>query len=263
MIAALEWPVSAVDAWRGEIVRVAGATIEVPGTRRMRLSVIAGNLRMHRLLDRFVRPGATVVDVGANIGYNTLHAARRAGPHGRVIAVEPAPDNLEVLQRNLAAAGATNVVVAPVAAGAVPGLRELFVRGRTSAVNSLFPRSCYAFVTDIVRVPVVPLDDLVAGGADVVKIDVEGAELEVLEGMPRVLEKPPVLVVEWHPLLQQLAGYDADALPCWLLERGWRAKAVSHTAVRRLDAAELPALTRRLLRAKRPVELVAERAAAS
>src|SRR5689334_13240688 len=140
MIGALGLSQAVVAAWRGETVRVAGADFRVPGTRRIRLSVVAGNVRMHRLLDRFVRPGATVVDVGANIGYNTIHAARVAGPVGRVFAVEPTPDNLEVLRGNLRAAGTANVIVVPVAAGRVAGTRTLFVRGARSAVNSLFEK---------------------------------------------------------------------------------------------------------------------------
>lgn len=256
----LQWPRAAVDAWRGDAVRVAGSTIEVPGTRRVRLSVVAGNLRIHRLLDRFVRSGSTVVDVGANIGYNTIRAARLAGAAGRVVAVEPTSDNLAVLRGNVAAAGLTNVRVEPVAAGSASGTRDLFVRGPKSAVNSLFPQSCYASVTDIVRVPVVPLDELVPRGADVVKIDVEGAELDVLEGMPRILRtSAPVLIVEWHPMLQRLAGYAADALPQWLLRRGWQVQAASHAAVRPLTAADLEKATARWLHLRRPVELLAWR----
>ena len=259
MTDALELPRAAVDAWRGEMIRLAGAAVHVPGSRRIRLSVVAGNLRIHRLLDRFVKPGSTVVDVGANIGYNTLHAARRAGPSGRVIAIEPTPDNLAVLRRNVAAAGLGNVVIEAKAAGRVAGRRDLFVRGAVSAVNSLFPLSCYASVTDVFPVPVVPLDDLV-DEADVVKIDVEGAGLDVLEGMPRMLRAAQVvLIVEWHPLLQQLAGYAPDALPRWLLARGWDLEAASHLTVRRLAARELPPLTSRLLRFQRPVELLARR----
>jgi FkbM family methyltransferase len=262
MLDALQWPRAAIDAWRGEAIRLAGGPFDVPGSRRIRLSVVAGNLRIHRLLQRFVRPGATVVDVGANIGYNTVHAARLAGQHGRVIAVEPTPDNLEVLRRNVAAARLANVTVAPVAAGRDAGVRELFMRGAVSAVNSFFPQSCYAHVTEVLRVPVVRLDDLVDGDAAVVKIDVEGAELDVLEGMPRLLAGRGVaLIVEWHPLLQQLAGYAPDELPRWLLERGWLLEAASHTSVRALPAAAIPRLTRRLLRAQRPVELVAYRPA--
>jgi FkbM family methyltransferase len=260
MIEAASLSRAAVDAWRGETVRLAGAALHVPGTRRIRLSVVAGNLRMHRLLDRFVSPGSTVIDVGANIGYNTVHAARRAGPHGRVVAVEPTPDNLETLRANVSAAGLSNVVVAAVAAGRVAGSRELFVRGDKSAVNSLFAQSCYAAVTAVLRVPVVPLDDLVDGTADVVKLDVEGAELDVLEGMPRLLRAPnAVLIAEWHPLLQRLAGYGADALPRWLLDRGWSLHAASHVGIRRLTAARIPALAKRLERQRKPVELVATR----
>ena len=248
-----------LDAWCGETVRLGGAPLFVPGARRIRLSVVAGNLRMHRLLDRLVVPGATVIDVGANIGYNTVHAARLAGPRGRVIALEPTPDNLDVLRRNVASAGLANVTIEPVAAGRAAGVRDFFVRGARSAVNSLFAESCYASVTDVLQIAVVPLDDLVAGTADVVKIDVEGAELDVLEGMARLLRHPPkALIVEWHPLLQSMAGYAPDELPRWLLSRGWRVQAASHTAARVLTASEVPRLTARLLRLRRPVELLAE-----
>jgi FkbM family methyltransferase len=247
-----------VDAWRGETVQLEGMTLRVPGTRRERLSMILGNLRIHRLLDRFVWPGATVIDVGANIGYNTVRAARRAGPRGHVIALEPTPDTLAVLRHNIAASGLANIHIGAVAAGRIAGTRDFFVRGATSAVNSLFPDSRYASVTSVLPVPVVRLDDLV-DGADVVKIDVEGAELEVLEGMTRILSKPRVtLIVEWDPLLQQNAGTCAEALPRWLLNRGWRLTAVSHLSVRPLAGSEVPALTDRLMRARRPVELLAQ-----
>jgi FkbM family methyltransferase len=258
MIDGLDLSRTVMDAWRGETVRFGGAAVHVPGSRRIRLSVVAGNVRIHRLLDRFVRRGHTVVDVGANIGYNTLHAARLAGARGRVVAVEPTPDNLEVLRRNVAAAGLANVVVEGVAAGRVAGTREFFVRGARSAVNSLFAQSCYAAVTDVLRVAVKPLDDLVDGRVDVVKIDVEGAELDVLEGMARLLQtRPEALIVEWHPVLQAMAGYAPDALPRWLLERGWRLQAASHMASRALLEPDVSRLTARLLRLGRPVELLA------
>jgi hypothetical protein len=107
---------------------------------------------------------------------------------------------------------------------------------------------------------VAPLDDLVEGLADLVKIDVEGAEVDVLEGMPRLLQHPGLaLVVEWHPTLQAMAGYGGDSLPRWLLDRGWRLDAASHFSVRPVSAADLPVLTARLARARKPVELVARR----
>jgi FkbM family methyltransferase len=252
------WPRSILDAWRGETVRFDAMTLRVTGTRRERLSMIAGNLRLHRLFDRYVKPGATVIDVGANIGYNTIYAARLAGPRGRVIALEPTPDTLTVLRHNIAASGLANVAIEPVAAGGSAGSCDFFIRGEISAVNSRYPDSRYASVTSVVRVPVTPLDDLVEGAADMVKIDVEGAELDVLDGMSRLLRAPAItLIVEWDPLHQQAAGHSADALPYWLLERGWHLHAASHLSLRRLVADAVPALRDRLIRARRPVELLA------
>lgn len=135
----LYWLRTIVDAWRGDTVRLKDMTLKVPGTRRERLSMVAGNLRIHRLFDRYVKPGATVIDVGANIGYNAIYAARLAGSQGRVIALEPTPDTLTVLRRNIAASEFLNIVVEPVAAGSLAGTRDFFVRGEISAVNSLFP----------------------------------------------------------------------------------------------------------------------------
>jgi FkbM family methyltransferase len=176
-----------------------------------------------------------------------------------VIAVEPTPDTLAVLRRNIAASGLGTISIAPVAAGSADTPRDLFLRGGVSAVNSLFPDSRYAEVTGVVTVPVVPLDTLVDGTADVVKIDVEGAEIEVLEGMPRLLAaSPPTLVIEWDPTLQRLAGHAPDALPRWLLARGWRLTALSHLGGGPLPADRVPLLTDRLLRRQGLVELLAQ-----
>jgi FkbM family methyltransferase len=241
-------------------VRVAGLRVEVPGPLPIRLSVVAGNLRIHRLIDAAVRPGATVVDVGANIGYNTVYAARRVGPAGRVLAIEPAQDNLAVLHRNVSANHLRHVVVHAVAAGRDHGTRDFFLRGEISAVNSFFAESCYGTVTSIARVAVAPVDDLVDGPVHLVKIDVEGAELDVLGGMPRLLRLPDVqLIVEWHPVLQEAAGYARDALPRALLERGFALRAASHTHVSALDRSNLEAMAARLHRRRRPVELIARR----
>ncbi|HEY8518941.1 MAG TPA: FkbM family methyltransferase [Gammaproteobacteria bacterium] len=250
---------AAVHAYRGETLRVAGLPTRVPGPRVIRLAVVGGNIRMHRLIDALVPPGGTVIDVGAHIGYNAIYAAHRTGPSGRVIAVEPAPDNVAVLERNVAASGLANVRIEPVAAGRAAGVRDLYLRGAVSAVNSLFPESCYGAVSGVARVPVARVDDL-SDEAALVKIDVEGGEIDVLEGMPRLLAQPRLaLVVEWHPGLQVRAGHAADALPCWLLERGFGLQAASHFRLRPLPAAEVGALAARLLRAGRPVELVARR----
>lgn len=235
--------------------------LAVPGPLPYRLAAVMGNLRMQRLFDHLLQPGMTVIDVGANIGYNTCYAARCVGPNGRVYALEPAQDTLAVLYRNLFTNHLENVCVLPYAAGGHRRVQRFFLRGAISAVNSLFPDNFYAAVTEQVEVLTLPLDDLMLSSPpDLVKIDVEGAEIDVLQGMSRLMTAPGLrLIVEWHPTLQETAGYAPTALPRYLLERKWRLHAVSHLGCTRLSVTELPALTKRLLQKRSPVELLAVR----
>ena len=239
---------------------VRGRRTEIPGSAKIRWSVIAGNMRMHRLMEEVVRAGDTFVDVGANIGYNTVYACRLVGPAGRVIAIEPTPDNLAVLRRQIAANDLAGVVIHEAAAGERSETRDLFVRGEVSAVNSLFPDGCYGPVTAVTPVRVEPLDDLVPGQADVVKIDVEGAELDVVRGASRLLANVGVrLLVEWHPALQVAAGYSADELPRWLLEAGFSLEVAWHTERAALGHADLAPLGAQLAARNQSVELLARR----
>jgi FkbM family methyltransferase len=239
---------------------VAGKRVRVPGPRRIRLSVVGGNLRIHRLIDAAVRRGGTVVDVGAHTGYNTVYAAQRVGPRGLVIAIEPTDDTRHLLLENINRNDLSNVIVLPCAAGADHMERQLFVRGSASAVNSLFRESVYSAVTSSTPVRVAPLDDLVAGIPDLVKIDVEGAELEVLGGMTRMLAAPDIqLIVEWHPLLQAAAGHAPDALPRYLLAAGFALRAAGHLRSEPLSADDVERVMNRLHHTRRPVELVASR----
>jgi FkbM family methyltransferase len=256
----MNYALAAAQALFTNDIRFAGARMHVPGSMAIRLSTVLGNRRIHRLMDPFLRPGAVVVDAGANIGYNTVYAAQRVGPRGRVIAVEPASDNLAVLRRNVSDNALTNVTVAAVAAGRARETRAFYLRGDISAVNSFFEDSVYANVTGVVKVPVERLDDLVEGEADLVKIDVEGAELDVLGGMTRLLESPRVhLVVEWHPLLQEKAGYAAEALPRLLLEEGFTLVGAAHTGTVPVTLDTLPAMVERLRKSGRPVDVLASR----
>jgi FkbM family methyltransferase len=238
--------------------------VEIPFARLIRLSIVAGNVRVQRLIDASVKSGDRVVDVGAHIGLNTLYMAARVGPSGQVTAIEPAPDNFAVLRRNVAANHLATVTLREVAAGRGHERRDFFLRGAVSAVNSLFPESFYAEVSEVARIVVAPLDDLVDGTPRLVKIDVEGAELDVIAGMTRLLRHPAIrLIVEWHPVLQEAAGYSAEALPRALWEAGFELHAASHARVSKLDAKDLPALVGRLRRRRHPIELLAARVGTS
>jgi FkbM family methyltransferase len=138
-----------------------------------------------------LEPGDTFVDVGANCGLFSLHAARRVGPTGRVVAIEPLPTMLERLRFNIAANGFGNVVVVPSAVGDEPGSLTIHIcerqHGQSSAV---------APVKDGVPITV-GVDTLAAvitaqhlDRIDALKIDIEGYEDRALMPMIRSLPRP-------------------------------------------------------------------------
>lgn len=142
-----------------------------------------------------VGPGDVVCDVGAHMGYFTAIAAVRAGPAGRVYAFEPRPLNYGLLRRHVRANRLENVEALHAAVGAAPGHGRFESRTGTGT-GRLAP-------TGDLAVTVVALDDLHAAGRirtpDVLKVDVEGAEAEVLAGAMGILEQHrPRLLLATH-----------------------------------------------------------------
>jgi FkbM family methyltransferase len=169
-----------------------------------------------------LREGMVVIDVGAHIGYYTLLAAGSAGSAGTVHAVEPCDENRDVLQENVRINGLENVVIHPCAAGKSRGSRAFHLTGSSDS-HGFYPHP-YTTTVQTIEMAEMPLDDLARGPVHAVKIDVEGAEIEVLQGMRRILtDNPPLtLCVEWNPACMRNAGYDPADLPALLRELGFR-----------------------------------------
>ena len=161
-----------------------------------------------RLLTEAVPVGGVVLEGGAHLGYVTIHAARAAGPRGRVICFEPNAAVHGVLHENLAANDVVDrVSVRPQALGDTAGTAWLTASGDTS--------SLYGETPDAVKVEVVRADEAVSGRVDVVKLDVEGAETAALRGMTALFAgdaAPRTLFVECHPELLARAGSSRDEL---------------------------------------------------
>jgi FkbM family methyltransferase len=177
-----------------------------------------------------IKPGMIVVDVGAAFGYHALHAARLVGPNGKVYAVEPASDNLEMLYKNIKINGFSNITVLPYAAGSDHGMRSLYQRDQIWA-HSLFPDHPDSEVIKTVEVREVTLDSVLEESkVDLVKIDVEGAEIEVIRGMKRIIQSNPDirLIVEWNPSALQKAGYSAESLPKFLIQLGFKLSVIDY-----------------------------------
>ena len=153
---------------------------------------------MRRLLGR----DDVFYDVGANVGFFAVAGARRVGPAGAVYAFEPVPENATAIRESAALNGLANVEVIESAAGRTAG-RERLLLVEDLSWSHLERLGQHPRTRATVDIDVVAIDDLVADGRirppDLVKIDVEGAEIDVLEGMRRTIaEHRPAIVCELH-----------------------------------------------------------------
>jgi FkbM family methyltransferase len=168
---------------------------------------------------RVVARGDTVIDVGANIGMITVPLALAAHEGGLVVAFEPLPDNVRRLRANLERNTLSNVRVVEAAAGPMDGVATLHT-ARDAAFGSLDRVVKYRAASDI-EVSLRSVDsvwrELGEPRVSLVKIDVEGTELDVLRGASALLKRDrPALLVEADP------GERAAAVRQWLAGIGYR-----------------------------------------
>ena len=147
-----------------------------------------------RKLTEFVRPGMVCWDVGANVGIYTLLFAELVGAEGRVFAFEPLPHNVELLRRHVEMNGYRNVRIFPCALADFDGESEFDV-GPNASMGRISVGGSF-------KVPCRRANTLVLAGEveapDLIKIDVEGAEEQVLRAANRALVRHPVLFVATH-----------------------------------------------------------------
>jgi FkbM family methyltransferase len=176
---------------------------------------------------RFLRPGMTVLDVGAHHGLYTLLASKCVGRDGRVIAFEPSSRERQRLRRHLRWNRCRNVDVEACALGERAGEADLYlVEGAHDWCNSLRAPNIEE-VTSKVRVEVRRLDDVLEGMSwprvDFVKLDVEGAELSFLHGARRMLrgDVRPAILVEVQDVRTAPWGYEARGIVRLLADGGY------------------------------------------
>jgi FkbM family methyltransferase len=170
-----------------------------------------------RLLRGLLKPGDHFVDCGANIGYFTFAAARCVGASGRVDAFEPDPLNRARLEAHLAANGSpANVRVHAVALSEAAGEATLYHpadASRNHGEASLFAPAG-GTATTAYEVATARLDAMLDHPPQLIKMDIEGAELTALKGMTALLRAaaPPALVIEHNPESAASAGFRAGDL---------------------------------------------------
>jgi FkbM family methyltransferase len=168
------------------------------------------------LFKKIAQDGMVVVDIGANIGYYTLIAARLVGNKGTVYAFEPEPSNYKLLCENIAINGYTNIVPIEQAVSDASGKAKLYVDRAIGDVSSFAKDNVllHSKNADCLEVETTTLDDFFERTVgddriDFMKIDVEGAEELVVDGADRVLRNNRLkILMEFIPDQLRNAGTD-------------------------------------------------------
>ncbi|MFI5361283.1 MAG: FkbM family methyltransferase [Elusimicrobiota bacterium] len=168
-----------------------------------------------------IAPGQVVVDLGANLGVFATRAARRVGPSGRVIAVEPHPDNFARLQRNASRNGLTWLDCVQAAVGDREGEATLFVHDRGGNHSIVHGSDTGRSV----KVRLRTVDEIARERGltrvDFIKIDIEGAVAAALRGASETLKR-------FHPLisLERDSDEDSKGVDEFLAAHGYEARKV-------------------------------------
>lgn len=204
------------------------------------LNILRGQYEQDEI--RFVRGllkrGDCAIDVGGHIGFFTMQMAEAVGPEGRVYAFEPLDANADLLERSIAENGFSGRVrFQRAAAGAASGTATL-----TFPVETLNSGGAYLLRDGSAplsgnrkkEVPLVALDSLdLPRPVRVIKMDVEGAEPQVMQGAARILKTDrPVILSELHPTqLERASGITGDQFLARIAAFGYRAHAVEHDGI--------------------------------
>ena len=212
------------------------------------------------LLEQIIEPGMVVIDVGAHVGYFTLLAARRVGPEGKVYSFEPEPANYRLLQQNIESNGYRNIVATQKAVSKVEGSAQLILSSQDNGTHSLFGHG--RSDAEKISVSVVSLDGFLTDEGlphvDLVKMDVEGAEMDALGGMGRLLQRSPELklVMEFNPTLLRNASVDPLEFLTTPGEFGFKVLMIGEIeGTVPLDQSDARSLTEALLKSKGSVNL--------
>lgn len=202
-----------------------------------------------------LRPNITFVDVGANLGYYTVLAC---GKVGRIIAFEPAGENVAILRRNVEANGAANVSVIQSGIGDAVETRRLSLDADNKGKHSLVEgegKSEEIAITTLDRA----LSDLGIDRVDLIKMDIEGWEAHAFAGMAETLRRGrPTIFFEYAPARIRLAGGDPFAMIRSLSKLGYDLFTIDERTAGLIPVKDGDARLRRLKKIDDYVNILAE-----
>jgi len=171
-----------------------------------------------------ISKGDVVLDLGANVGYYSLLAAQLVGKEGKVYSFEPEPKNFSVLLKNIELNGYDNIVPVQKAVSDTSGKITFFLHNRDTGAHTIYqPDPGERQFAESIEVETVTLDEFLDGKENhinVVKVDVEGAEMAVLSGMKKMIMENHNLkmFIEFHPPGIKRRGESSSAFARQLLE---------------------------------------------
>ncbi|MDZ4140999.1 MAG: FkbM family methyltransferase [Methylotenera sp.] len=164
------------------------------------------------VLDNFSgKQGGLFVDVGANFGWYSLIFSMCAGPSGRVVSIEPEPENLRLLNKNIATNNATNISVITAGVGASDGVAELSLNDQWNPGMHSLRQSLNSH--DKVEIEIKSLDNILKdfpGEIDLLKMDIEGFEVDALMGAHETLARTKCVLIEYTPKFIRACGRDPN-----------------------------------------------------
>lgn len=212
-----------------QVFSVRGAQFAIPPDDWMLQSIVQSGGYESHVLSAFletVKPGSTVLDVGANVGVFAVLAARKAQ---RVIAVEASAENCRIVAINAALNNLTNVQAFPFAASDRIGSTTFDVGGGTNhtvgpQIVSIETANAFAVTCAL------PLDLLFGDEPiDVLKLDIEGGEYAALKGSERILSRKPIIFMEYSPkLAAHVCGVSGQDLLSLVFGRGYQTTILHH-----------------------------------
>ena len=194
-----------------------------------------------QLFKQAVKDGHTVVDIGANLGYFTLLSARLVGEKGKVYAFEPEPRNYYMVLKNIALNGYDNVVPVQKAVSNVAGMVKLYLSKTDVGAHTLreyhdHPQFNESQFGESVEVESVTLDGFFEDKrhpVDVIKMDMEGAEMAALLGMDGIIgeNKNLKMFIEFYPSAIKEMGYSPEEFVHKLLGYGFSITAIDELRI--------------------------------
>jgi FkbM family methyltransferase len=188
-----------------------------------------------KLLAKNLKKGMVCFDIGANIGYYTLLESKIVGDEGKVIAIEPSPVNFAQLQKSIQNENANNVELYQMAGGDQNGTIKFLLNSHSNLSRIILNEEKSNPEGIIVDVPVKKLDSFLDEFSikklDFIRMDVEGYEFNILEGMRNSIKKfRPMIQMEVHTFI--LGNKKTQNLLEWLMAEKYE---INYFITRQLD----------------------------